>query len=350
MSNTFAQNIGYEMGTKIFHWSFFNGYNLSIFFGFLMAFFTAAYFWHRNKIEWEHMQILIIIMMPSAILGARIYALITMTNPVWSDFFNFQGLSIYGGVIGAVGSGSIYVFFRRHTLDYRTTLGIMMPTILLGQAIGRWGNFSNHELYGQIVSGDSLNWMGGLKEHMNISNPHISTIAHYRAPIFFYEFMGTILAYILIVWVLLDRNWAKPGVTGMCYLIAYGIIRIILQTQRANVAGSVDYFPGSHVPMNYITSGIIIIVGISVTAWWQWLGDIASKKYDWIPACKQYKLITPVKDVRRFWVGPKYKRAFRIWIAIPNTAIKESKREINNKISKLQNKVNKKNNNKIFRK
>lgn len=350
MNTMFIKQTAHEAGSKIFQASFLSGYNLSIFLGFLIAFFTVAYFWHRNKIAWEHLQILMIIMMPSAILGARIYALITMTDPDWHNFFNFSGLSIYGGVIGAILSGSIYVYLRRHTLDYRTVLSIMLPTILIGQAMGRWGNFSNHELFGQVVTGDSLNWMGSLKEHMNIypAGGWVGS-AEYRAPIFFYEFIGTLLAYILIVWVLLDRNWLKPGVTGMLYFIAYGIIRMILQTQRADVPGSVDYFPGTKVPMNYITSGIGIAAGLGAAIWWQFLGEKAHKMYKWIPY-KKYELITPVKEVRRIWVGPKYERAFRIWLPIPKESLKTSKREINNKISKLQNKQDKKNNKKLLKK
>lgn len=70
-----------------------------------------------------------------SIFGAKFYTLVF--DGGWSSWYVLSGLSIYGALIFSIGSGVIYIYFVRHVVDFRTVLSIVLPTILIGQAIGR---------------------------------------------------------------------------------------------------------------------------------------------------------------------------------------------------------------------
>nr|WP_307927246.1 prolipoprotein diacylglyceryl transferase family protein [Mycoplasmopsis bovis] len=85
-----------------------------------------------------------------AILGARIWnevdQAINNPNYNWRNWYKVWegGLSIQGGVVLAVIVDLTYVYFKRDKIDIRKACDIIIPTILIGQVIGRWGNYANH--------------------------------------------------------------------------------------------------------------------------------------------------------------------------------------------------------------
>ena len=338
-----GQKIGdaWVAGSPSWSWYFFHSYNILIMVGILASFLTVAYYWKRQKYSWETLQIILIIIVPSAIFGARFYTLIF--DGGWSQWYNLAGLSIYGGVIGAAIPASIFVYTRRSILDLRTAFGIIIPVILIGQAIGRWGNFDNHEVYGKMLGkdGSSLNWLTFIKPHMKIYHAEIggtSTVG-YRAPIFFYESMLSLLGYLVIVWVLQDRGISKPGVSGGLYFAYYGIVRLILQTQRDPSPMNTSYFGDSGVSVNLVVSILLIIAGSFLAITWQFnIGisiTIKGKKITLWPK-KEYEKVYAKKEVRRCWVGKKYERTFVIYDT--KDQAKVSKRKINKEVSKKVNK------------
>ena len=199
---------------------FLHTYPITMFLGVLISFLSVAYFWKKQKYSWEILQVLVILIVPGSIVGARLWFLISEGG--WENWYILRGLSIQGGVMGALLAGSPFLYFRRHVVDMRTVYGIIIPNVIIGQALGRWGNFANHEVYGGIVSGESLNWMGWMKSHMFIGDTGITTgdaTGHYRAPLFFYESISSIIGWFIMTWMLLRKNYVKPGVTGAIYLI-----------------------------------------------------------------------------------------------------------------------------------
>ncbi len=312
-------------GQKTWELAFFHPYPIFIFTSVITAFLSVAYFWRRQKYSWENLQILLILVIPGSILGARLWTVIAQGG--WSDFFNLQGLSIHGAIMGAIIAGLPFVYSKRHTLDIRTVFSIILPNVILGQAIGRWGNFYNHEVYGQVVSGDSLNWMGSLKSHMFIDGS-------YRQPLFFYEFLTSTFGYIFLVLILLRKNWLRPGVVAAIYLIWYGIVRISLEEIRDESA--IMYW--NTLPVSYFVAWVTMVLGIIISIWLQF--------FDY----KKYDLIKPVKTRKKFFIfeksdkklkylfwGPEVLNKINIWIPSENN-VKWSKREINqgykNKIKK----------------
>lgn len=290
----------WEEGDKLFQWKFIHGYPLMIFTGIIVATLTVAYFWRRYKYSWEILQILVIIVIPMSIFGAKFYTLVF--DGGWSNWYVLSGLSIYGALIFAIGSGITYIYFVRHAVDFRTVLSIVLPTILIGQAIGRWGNFFNHELYGQIVSGDSLNWL----PHWIKSNMFIN--GEYRQPIFLYESIASFTGYFLIVWVFNIKSTFKPGTTAGLYLIWYGIERIVLQTFRDPNPANTSYIGNSNIKLNTVVSALVITLGVIMFIWYEVL---TKPIYKWIARIlppkflnyfsKEYEIIYPAKT-KRFYV------------------------------------------------
>lgn len=331
----------WKRGVPLWQWgdSSFSLYPIMMFLGILTGFLTVCYFWKRQKYPWEILQIILIIAVPSAILGARLwYALF---NPeVWNQFFHFSGLAIQGGIIFSFLGVGTYLYFVRHVIDVRTAVGILIPAIFIGQTIGRIGNFANHEVYGQVVDEASLNWLQwiGIKSHMFIDR-------QYRAPFFLYEMFGTLAGYILVVWVLLYRNWVRPGVTAALYVGIYGVIRLTMEPLRDEA----DIIKFGDLQISTLISALMIVISCGLFVWWQfltrpfpsWVTKIVSPRL-LKHFIQQYQLITPIKLRRKYvWVGSKvatrYKYTFfgkrvanhvRIWIPNPKIS-KWSKRELN---------------------
>lgn len=254
---------GFKEGDPTFLFGTFSLYPFAIFLGILASIFSIAFFWNRNKYQWDILLTLIIITIPTSIIGARLFYIFerliyNSDNPfpnshwyaVWEG-----GLSIQGGVLAPLICDLIYLSFKKDVIDRRNVFGIILPTVLLGQAIGRWGNFTNHEVFGRIVSGDSLNWLGQtIKYNMLINGT-------YHAPLFLYESIANFLGYFIIVWVILNFGWAKPGTTGALYLIWYGLTRVVMEPLREE---SYSYYT--------ILAVLSICFGVILAIYFEWNG------------------------------------------------------------------------------
>ena len=95
--------------------------------------------------------VLVLFLVPLAILGARLYYIVFSDKLTLADFFDFshggfQGLAIYGAEIGGFLGVIIYCTIKKCSIFAITDL--IVPALILGQSIGRWGNFVNQEAYG----------------------------------------------------------------------------------------------------------------------------------------------------------------------------------------------------------
>lgn len=152
------------------------------------------------------------------IIGARIYYCIfdpnAITNSFW-DFFKIWegGIAIYGGIIGA--AISTFIYCKKNKLPVLKVFDVACPGLLIGQAIGRWGNFVNAEVFGRET--DSF-------LRMTINN---NQGVH---PLFLYESLWNILGFILIT---LFRDKKKAdGQVFFSYTLWYGIGRLLLEGMR----------------------------------------------------------------------------------------------------------------------
>lgn len=165
-------------------------------------------------------------------LGARIwYVLFSdlgsyLANPVKIFAIWEGGLAIQGGLIAGIAYG--YFFTKKRNINFWQWADLIIPNVMIAQAIGRWGNFMNQEAYGGVVSETYYrffpNWF---KDMMFIAG-------EYRQPTFFFESVGNIIGWVLIVLVLKRFSKIKRGDLTFAYLMWYGTIRFFIEGMRTD--------------------------------------------------------------------------------------------------------------------
>lgn len=174
------------------------------------------------------------------IIGARIWHILTpppsmveqgitaayyLTHPLDALAIWRGGLGIPGAVIGGV--LALYLFTRRRGINFFLWLDIATPGLALGQAIGRWGNFVNQEIYGQPTN---LPWAIYIKPQFRL--PEYKDQAYYH-PLFLYESLWSFANVIFLLWLARRYDqWMKPGDLFLVYLITYPMGRFLLEFIR----------------------------------------------------------------------------------------------------------------------
>ena len=164
---------------------------------------------------------------PLAVVGARLYY-VAFTWPIYrQDPLSILrvwegGLAIYGGVLG--GALGVYLLARRRKLPFFTLADLVAPGLLLGQAIGRWGNFFNREAYGAPVTNPAFQ-----------SFPFaVLADGGWHQATFLYESAWNMAGFFLLLW-LRDRCYQKGrGYLFLWYLLWYGLGRLVIEGLRAD--------------------------------------------------------------------------------------------------------------------
>lgn len=191
-----------------------------------------------------------------AILGARVYyCLVSWPYFIQNPLEIFQvwhgGLSIHGGIIGGLIFGILYA--KRHKLPVLKLCDIFSYGLVLGQALGRWGNFFNSEAFGRPTE-------NFLKLYIPIYKRPLEYMQYdYFHPTFLYESMLDIFIFLILFFIIRKVSRNKDGVVFFSYLILYSIARIIVEQVRIdsvlNVYG---------IPIAQIVS--VFLIGVSVIA------------------------------------------------------------------------------------
>lgn len=242
-------------------------YSLMIMLGYLTAIFTIFYFWRREKMQMEVLYGLILITIPMGIIGSRlgfvfeelIYSPEPFKGSAWYAIWD-GGLSIQGGVFFTIIADMTYAYTKRHVVDIRKAISIIIPTILVGQFVGRFGNYGNHEVYGKIdwTGTSSLIFGKSFADNMYISDSYSDSLGlagAYRYPLFLYEGLANLVGYLIIVWIF-NLLWTfKPGATAGLYLLWYGVVRLALEPLRQE-----SYLFYSIIALLFALSGAFIFV------------------------------------------------------------------------------------------
>jgi phosphatidylglycerol:prolipoprotein diacylglycerol transferase len=171
------------------------------------------------------------------IIGARLYYIAFHWSSYagdWKSIFNIRsgGLAIYGGIIGALLVGSVVCKLRKVRL--LPMLDVVSLGFLIGQCIGRWGNFMNHEAFGGntdsifgMSSGRIQTWIArNYADGSVVSNETVH-------PCFFYESMWCLLGFLLLHFV--SKKWRKfDGQIFLMYVIWYGAGRFFIEGLRTD--------------------------------------------------------------------------------------------------------------------
>ncbi|MFA6851510.1 MAG: prolipoprotein diacylglyceryl transferase [Selenomonadaceae bacterium] len=205
-------------------------YGIIIATGFLLAIIYAWKNAERFNLDIDRLIDVILVATPVAILCARAYYLIFDGEKLSgiSEFFGldgsgFAGLAIYGGVIGAAVSAIVMCKVRK--LKLLDVLDIASIGFLIGQGIGRWGNFFNQEAFGRATGSDF--W--GMTSENVVSELGKGKLAH---PCFLYESIWCIAGFFLLHKLSKNRKFSGQIVLG--YGIWYGFGRTIIEGLRTD--------------------------------------------------------------------------------------------------------------------
>lgn len=194
---------------------------------------------------------LILFIFPFSIVGARLYyVLFTLDRFNWTfteilAVWN-GGLAIYGGIIGGVIGLVICCLIKKQNI--LKVMDLAAPGLILGQAIGRWGNFVNQEAYGPLVTNDAFKWFPFAVYIERKSGWYMAT--------FFYESALSFITFFILLYVV--RKYKTPGVNVACYFILYGLERVFIEGLRTDSL----YLGNTGIRVSQLLSGILILAGV----------------------------------------------------------------------------------------
>lgn len=206
--------------------------------------------------------------LPLSIIGARLYYILFdlpqyIADPI--QIFNIRsgGLAIYGGLIA--GAITLYFFTKYHFISMWTFLDIAAPSVLLAQAIGRWGNFMNHEAYGPVTTRVFL-------ENLHIPRFIIDNMyieGFYRQPTFLYESVWSLIGFILLLFLRNKKHLLKKGEVLLVYVMWYSFGRFFIEGLRTDSL----YFLGV-IRISQLLSAFLFVGTIILFIWRRKKGNL----------------------------------------------------------------------------
>ena len=188
-----------------------------------------------------------------AIIGARLYYVVFNFKEYSDNLLEIfmiwhGGLAIYGAII----AGTIYIYSicKKKEISVIKVLDVCSLSLLLGQAIGRWGNFFNGEAYGSVTTKEAL-------QSLHIPNFIIKGMyieGKYHTPTFLYESLWCLIG-VIILYIIRKKNYIK-GKQLSFYLVWYGVGRFYIENLRTD-----SLYIGNY-KVSMLVSLLLIIIGL----------------------------------------------------------------------------------------
>lgn len=220
--------IAFSLGGLSVHW-----YGVIIASAVLLAIFLGTNESEKRGIKSDDIIDMMLWALPISIIGARLYYVVFE----WSYYVQHPdeiiaiwngGIAIYGGLIA--GGLTVYWFTKKRGLNFWLVLDIAAPSVIIAQAIGRWGNFVNQEAHGEATTRSFLESI-----HLPtfiIDNMKIEGI--YYQPTFFYESMWNVLGFILLLVLRRRKGLLKRGEVALSYVLWYSFGRFFIEGMRTD--------------------------------------------------------------------------------------------------------------------
>lgn len=245
-------------------------YGVIIAFGFTLAALFGGRIAYTWRINLGKMVDVLIYGTFGGIIGARAYYVIFEWEyyshhlneiiAIWNG-----GLAIYGGIIGGIIAA--YITCKVEKLNFYNLLDMVGMSLLIGQGIGRWGNYANQEAFGTFTNGNfgmmskkiasyiSLNpEKFGLAGVENVSD-YIEENNLFVHPTFFYEFVWCMLGF-LVLYLILKKFRKFSGQLFLCYGIWYGLGRMFIEGLRTDSL----YIGSSDIRVSQLLSAVLVAV------------------------------------------------------------------------------------------
>lgn len=207
-------------------------YSLMIALGLLVGVSLILYEGKKQKISEDFLVNLIFLGTLLAILGGRIYYVIFNWSYYQNHFIEIfeiwnGGMAIHGAII----SGGLFTvcYAKKHNVNVLKLVDIVVVGLIIGQAIGRWGNFFNQEAYGGVVSLEFLKGLhlpGFIIDGMKIGS-------NYYHPTFLYESIWNVIGFIILL-VIRRFRYIHLGQITSVYMMWYGAGRFLIESLRTD--------------------------------------------------------------------------------------------------------------------
>ncbi len=256
MINITPDPIAFSVGPLVVHW-----YGVAYALGL-----AAAYLVITHEARWRGLNVGLvangmIVVAIAALVGGRLYHVIDQWQLYKDDLTRivlppYSGLGVYGGIIS--GTIAAYLYIRWKGQPFLSWADAVAPGLFAMQAVARWGNFFNQELYG---SPTNLPWGIAIQCQYRTqgypcppgSDP-TATLGQYFQPMFLYESISGLLGMLFLIW--LARQFAdrlRPGDLLLVFFIWYGTVRFAVESLKA------DNWTFFGVPTAQIVAGITVV-------------------------------------------------------------------------------------------
>lgn len=218
--------VAFNIGNFEIRW-----YGILIVLGIFIGMFIAYYNSNKLNLDFEKIIDGFLVAFPCAIVGARAYYVFfefdNFKNNIWSVFnLRTGGLAIHGGLIGALIGTIIYCKFKK--IEMMKYLDVVAPSLILAQAIGRWGNFMNGEAHGDVVSYEFISkFPEFIQKGMYLDG-------HYYNPTFLYESMWNLIIFLILMIILHKKKSNENGVVIASYAVLYSVGRFFIESLRTD--------------------------------------------------------------------------------------------------------------------
>lgn len=245
MMNELLGRVAFTIGKFEVYW-----YGIIMAFSILLAFVMVAVYCKKKGLGTDFAFEMFLATVVPGVICARLFSVLFEADTTILDYFKFRegGMSIIGAVIGgAVGILILCLIRKKNFFD---VADIVVPALILAQAIGRWGNFANQEVYGlEVVS---------KKWQFFPFAVYIDAESGWFLALFFYECVLNLIGFGLLTFLLLKYN--KRSLATGTYFLYYGIVRTCLEPLRQS-----EYilkFKG--IPVSLAMSMVMIILGSAI--------------------------------------------------------------------------------------
>lgn len=210
--------IAFSLGPVTVRW-----YGLLIACAILLAWFGGERTAKKYGVDEDDFLTIFMIAIGASIVGARAYYVI-FNLPYYLQYPGeiiavwHGGLAVHGGIL--LGTISMYFSCKHYKVPFWTFTDSVAPFMVLGQAIGRWGNFFNQEAYGYEVDPATVPWAMWID-------------GAYRHPTFLYESCWDLLVFLVLVWIA-HQAWTRRGELSLGYLAMYSMGRVIVEGFRTD--------------------------------------------------------------------------------------------------------------------
>ncbi|MDJ0597101.1 MAG: prolipoprotein diacylglyceryl transferase [Pleurocapsa sp. MO_226.B13] len=247
----------FEIGSLAIRW-----YGLLIASAVLIGVTLSQYLAKRRGVDPDLLGDLAIWLVVSAIPAARIYYVLFQ----WQDYAQHPGdiiaiwkggIAIHGAIIG--GTLATIIFARLNRISLWQLLDLVAPSLILGQAIGRWGNFFNSEAFGKPTDLPWKLYIAPRYRPLELLN------FEYFHPTFLYESLWNLGVFIILLslffWGLKNRHRLKTGTIAAVYLIGYSLGRVWIEWLRT------DSLMLGPLKIAQVVSLVAIALGLLILAW-----------------------------------------------------------------------------------